>query len=322
MRALVTGGTGFVGCHLIEALVGRGAEVTALVRSPAKAAARGFDRLGVRSVAGDLDDEGALAEAAAGQDVVFHVAGAIRARDEAGFLRVNRDGTERLVRAAAGVSRFVLVSTLAAAGPTEPGRPLPEEAPPRPVTAYGRSKLAGEEVVRASRLAWTILRPPTVYGPWDTEMLKVFRLARLGVAPLFGDGGQEITMVYAPDFAEALLAAAASERTVGRTYNASHPDTLTTRELVLAIGRAVGRRVRTFPLPEWLSRGVLTLTAAAARVAGRATVLTPDKANEFFQPAWLGDPAPLERDTGWRAAHDLAAGLAETAAWYREQGWL
>ena len=176
--------------------------------------------------------------------------------------------------------------------------------------------------MRGSGMAWTILRPPTVYGPWDTEMLKVFRLARLGVAPVFGDGGQELTRVYAPDFAEALLAAATSERTVGRIYNACHPETLTTRELVLAVGRAVGRRVRTFPLPEWLSRGVLTLTGAAARVTGRATILTPDKANEFFQPAWLGDPAPLHRDTGWRAAHDLAAGLAETAAWYREQGWL
>lgn len=322
MKALVTGGTGFVGGHLIEALERRGDEVTALIRSPRKA-----ERLlapGVGTIRGDLHDLGALRAATEGKDVIYHVAGQVAARGEAELIRTNREGTRNLVEAAVGGGRprLVLVSSLAAAGPAQPGRPLTGEEPPRPVTAYGRSKLAGEEVVRTSALEWTIVRPPMVYGPCDTEVLKVFKLARLGIAPVFGDGSQELSAIYGPDLATALVAAATAEAAIGRTYCACHPERFTSRDFVRAIGRALGKRVRLLPLPEAFSRGLLAVTGTATRLAGRATLLNRDKANEFFQPAWTGDSAPLTRDTGWRARHDLATGLAATAAWYRDQGWL
>jgi nucleoside-diphosphate-sugar epimerase len=139
MKALVTGATGFVGSHLVEALRSRGHQVTALVRSPSKAAA--LEPLGVRLVPGDLDDAGSLARAVEGQDLVFHVAGLVAAKDEREFVRVNRDGTASLVAAAARarVGRFVYVSSMAAGGPAGKGRPLTGAEPPRPVTGYGRS---------------------------------------------------------------------------------------------------------------------------------------------------------------------------------------
>jgi dihydroflavonol-4-reductase len=121
MRALVTGATGFVGSHLAETLRARGDEVTALVRSPSKAAALG--PLGVRVVPGDLEDSASLMRAVDGQDVVFHVAGLVAARDEHEFLRSNRDGTAGLVNAAARarVSRLVYVSSMAAGGADSQG---------------------------------------------------------------------------------------------------------------------------------------------------------------------------------------------------------
>ncbi|HXE58326.1 MAG TPA: NAD(P)-dependent oxidoreductase [Gemmatimonadales bacterium] len=324
MKALVTGGTGFVGSHLVEALRRGGHEVTALVRSPAKARALGPD---VRLVGGDLDATAALEQAAAGQDVIFHVAGLVAARSEAEFLACNRDGTANLLAAAArvGTPRFVLVSSMAAGGPARPGAPLRGDEPPRPVTQYGRSKLAAEEVVRRGPLPWTIVRPPTVYGPRDREVLKVFRLARSGVAPVFGDGTQELSAVYAPDLAEALIAAAASPAAECRIYYACHPEIVTSAEFARAVCRAVrgaAATPRVVGIPFPVARAALWCTGTAARIAGRATILTVDKANEFFQAAWTGDPSPLTRDTGWRAAHDLAAGLEATAAWYRAAGWL
>ena len=322
MNALVTGGTGLVGGHLIDALLRRGDTVTALVRTPLKAAA--LAERGIKLVAGSLEDPGSLGAAARGQDVIYHVAGLIAAPDEAGFLAVNRDGTARLVAAAteASAARLVLVSSLAAAGPSSRGGRLLGEETPRPVTAYGRSKLAGEAVVRSGRLPWTIVRPPPVYGPRDTEMLRVFRAARLGVAPVFGDGHQELSLVYGPDLGEALAAAGHSDQAIGRIFYACHPEVITSAALVREVASALGRRVRLVRLPRWLATGALGLATATARLAGHVTILTPDKANELFAPAWTCDPAPFEAATGWRAAHDFAAGARATAEWYRAAGWL
>jgi nucleoside-diphosphate-sugar epimerase len=322
MRAMVTGATGFVGSHLAEALRRRGDDVTALARSARKA--QPLTALGVSVVAGDLHDVAALQRAMVSQDVVYHVAGLVAARNEAEFLRANLGGTENVVAAmkVAGVSRLVLVSSLAAAGPAPRGAPLLGDEPPRPVTAYGRSKLAAEQTVRRSGLSWSIVRPPIVYGPRDREILKVFRLARLRIAPVFGDGAQELVAVHAGDLAIALIAVASNQATTGRTYTACHPEVFTSAEFGVAVATAMGLSVATLRVPHVVGRVVLSLTEAAAKLAGQSTILTTDKANEFFQPAWTGDPGPLTRDTGWRAEYDLKSGLTDTYHWYREAGWL
>lgn len=322
MKALVTGATGFVGGHLAEALRRRGDEVTALARSPGKAAA--LAPLGVRVVAGDLHDRPALRQAVEGQDVIYHVAGVVAARSEADFLVANRDGTRNLLEAAegAGNARLVYVSSMAAAGPTIRGRPLRGDELPRPVTAYGRSKLAAEQVVTASPVAWSIVRPPMVYGPRDHEVLKVFRLVRFGIAPVLGDGNQELSAVHGADLAEALIAVGTSTSAVRRTYYACHPEVFTGADMARAVGEAMGRSPAVLRVPAMIGRGLLMVTEAAARLTGQTTILTADKANEFFQPAWTGDPSPLTRDTGWRAARDLRSGLRETYEWYRTAGWL
>ncbi len=267
MKAFVTGGTGFVGAHLVQALRARGDMVTCLVRNASKAQALGWTD--VRLVRGDLDNAAALRDGCGGAAVIYHVAGRISARNLDEFMRANRDGTANLLEAAsqegASPRRFVLVSSLAAAGPTVPGQPIDETRPPTPVTPYGESKLAAELLVRAKARTWTIVRPPTVYGEWDHEVLKVFRLARMGVAPVFGDGSQELSVIYAGDLAAALVAAATAPATANRVYYAAHPVVTTSRDLVRAIGRAVGQEPRIVPLPGILARGLLwTIGTTAA----------------------------------------------------------
>jgi nucleoside-diphosphate-sugar epimerase len=322
MRALVTGATGFVGSHLTETLRRHGDEVTALARSARKAEL--LAPLGVRVVPGDLHDAGALTRAVEGQDVIYHVAGVVAARNEADFLAANRDGTANLVAAAerVGGPRLVLVSSMAAVGPSARGQPHRGDESPRPVTAYGRSKLAAEGVVTASSLPWSIVRPPMVYGPRDTEVFKVFRLVRLGIAPVFGDGNQELCAVYGADLADALLAVGRCATTNARKYHVCHPEVFTSAGFVRAVAAVMDGSVTVIRIPPFVGRALLGITEVAARLTGQTTILTTDKANEFFQPAWVASPADLTRDTGWRAARDLRTGLAETHRWYRSAGWL
>lgn len=311
-----------MGAHLVQALRARGDAVTCLVRSPARARALGWDD--VRTIAGDLDTAAALRQGCADADIVYHVAGRISARNLREFLAVNRDGTARVLEAATAhpPERFVHVSTLAVGGPTVPGRPIDETRPPAPVTDYGRSKLAAETLVQSAAFPWTIVRPPVVYGERDRETLRIFRLARAGWGPVIGDGTQELSVVYAGDLAMALIAAGTATATVGRVYYATHPEVTTSAELVQAVGVAVGCRPRLVRLPGALARVALWTVGSLASLVGRATLLSADKANEFLAPAWTCRADALARDTGWRAAMNLDAGLARTTAWYRAEGWL
>jgi nucleoside-diphosphate-sugar epimerase len=322
VKAFVTGGTGFVGTHLVSALRARGDTVTCLVRSPDRVRALGWTD--VQTIPGDLDSPAALRQGCDGADVVYHVAGRISARNLREFLFVNRDGTARVLDAAGAAppGRFVHVSTLAVGGPTVPGHPIDEARPPQPVTNYGRSKLEAEALVRASGIPWTIVRPPVVYGERDRETLRIFRLARAGWGPVMGDGTQELSVIYAGDLAQALIAAGTATATAGRVYYAAHPDVTTSSGLVRAVGAAVGRTPRIVRLPATLARVALWTVGSLASLAGRATVLSADKADEFLAPAWTCRPDALTRDSGWRAATDLASGLSRTAAWYRAEGWL
>lgn len=325
MKALVTGATGFVGSHLVDQLIERGDQVTALVRSPTRAAP--LASRGVRLITGDLAAIDAITEAVADQDVIYHSAALTGARNEAEFLLANREGTRTVLAAAASakVPRFVHISSAAAGGPASHGVPRTgADEIDAPVTMYGRSKLAAEQLVRDAPMDWTILRPPAVYGPRDTtNFLDVFRTAkRLGIGPVFGDGSQQLSLVHVTDLASAAMLAGERDQAVGNVYYVTHPEVVSSRELVLAIGREVGRDLRIVSLPHWVTRNALRVTGGWARLFNTKTILHADKVHEFVQPAWTGDPARFIADTDWRPQFDMVSGLHDAAEWYRGQGLL
>lgn len=302
MTLAVTGGTGFVGQAVLDEAVRRGIAVRALARREQPA------RDGVEWVRGDLSDALALAQLFAGADAVLHVAGMVNAPDFAAFHACNVAGTEAVIEAArdAGVARFVAVSSLAAREPA--------------LSAYGRSKRLAEEAVQTSGLDWTIVRPPAVYGPRDREILDLFRAARWGVVPT--PAGGRASIIHVDDLARLLLALVPGGPAVRERIfepDDGHPGGWPNRELALAIGAAVGRKVR---VPA-LSRRTL---AFAARIdgllRGGKAKLTPDRVGYMTHPDWVSRAEraiPPEFWTPWIATPD---GLAETARWYRENGWL
>lgn len=303
----ITGGTGFLGSHVLEQALTQGLRPQALTRRTG-AVERAPGTPQPRWIEGTLADNAALARLCEGAGAVLHIAGAVNVPTREAFAAANIAGTQELVDAAraAGVTRFVHVSSLAA---REPG-----------LSDYGWSKAGAEEVVMASGLDWTIIRPPAIYGPRDSDMFEMFRAARLGVLPVPPAGASSV--IHAGDLARLLLAAATGsgpdwsqqvfEPDDGRPGGWPHKD------LAQAIGAAMGRRVWAPGLPA----AVLRTAARADRlVRGAKARLTPDRASYMLHPDWVSAPRHAVPAHLWSPAIPTPEGLAQTAAWYHGNGW-
>lgn len=325
MRVLVTGATGFVGSQLLEVLSARGIAVRALVRRTSDTAL--LERIGGERVEGGLDDRDALLRAVEGVDVVFHLAALTKARTVADYERTNVGGTERLLEAIQGARmrprRLVYLSSLAAAGPIVDGRPVERDDPPRPLTTYGRTKLAGEAACLAAggELEVVVLRPPAVYGPRDREILRFFRLAKLGVLPIPAGAEQRMQMVHVADLAEALVEAALSPAARG-VYHVAEPRSYSWAEIAAIFGAAVGKRVHLVRVPAALIAAAARASEGGAALLGRTTIFNREKAEELLAPGWLCETDALAREVGFIPRIPLSEGLVQTATWYRAHGWL
>lgn len=322
-RALLTGATGFVGSHAAEAFVRAGFDVRALVRSRERA--RSLDPLSVQLVDGALEDEAALRTACEGIGTVVHLAALTHARTDAEYEKANVEGTRRLLEAAleARARKFIYLSSLAAVGPAVDGRGARAHDPPRPLTAYGRSKLAGERVCMeaADRIEVLILRAPAVYGPRDTDLYHFFKLARRGVIPVPMGPARKLQMVHVQDLARALVLAARARAAAG-VYHIAESRSYTWEEMGRAVGDAVGRGVRVVRVPAALMSGLAAVSETAAGLAGRSSIFNRDKARELLAPGWLCETEAARAALNFEADIPLADGLRMTAQWYREQGWL
>lgn len=314
--ALVTGATGFIGSHLVELLVARGWRVRCLVRREAELPE------GAEAVRGDLAGAG-LERAAAGVDVVFHLAGVTKASRAREYYEGNASGTAALVEACAGVARFVHVSSLAAVGPSPDGVPLTEEAAPAPFTHYGRSKLDAERIVRASALGGraVIVRPAVVYGPRDTDVLHLFRAAARGRRLEIGRAQRFFSAVYVKDLAEGLVAAA-SPAAAGRTYFLAHPKANSWSELGAIAAELLARPARVVRVPRALAYAAGFCAEAVSLCRARPSIISREKVREACRPYWTCDPSRAAREIGWSARTGLREGVAETLEWYKRSGWL
>ena len=299
----LTGGTGFIGSHIAAALDAAGFAVRALVRTPPAPQLPPSTTI----VPGSVLDA-SLEKLVEGCDAVVHCAGAIKAIDPDTFDRVNRAGAANLAERArnAGLSRFVLISSLAARSPL--------------LSAYAASKRAGEAAVQDALGDKALaLRPPIVYGPGDKETLPMFQAARVGLLPIPGPRDARLSFIHVVDFAEAVVSALRApalpsgifEIDDGKAGGYGWP------EIVEALGTALGRR----PTPLFMPRRVMdvagSVSLALSRLTGQPLLLRPDKVEELRHPDWVCRGPRLGERTDWRPRFDLAAGFADAAAWYR-----
>jgi nucleoside-diphosphate-sugar epimerase len=314
---LVTGGTGFIGAHLLERLAAMGAPVRALVRR------RAALPRGVEAAHGDLVTGEGLADAVRDADTVIHLAGVTKALRSADYYSGNADATRNLARALAGRSvRFVHVSSLAAIGPSPDGTPVTEHALPHPPVTYGKSKLEAERAVRELTPDAVIVRPAVVYGPRDTDVFQLLKSVSRGIIVEISGGERYFSAIYVKDLVEGILAAVRSPRAPGRDYFLAHPKPLSWRDLSGAAARIMRRvpRVLTIPYPLAVAAGACA--EAAARLSGRPGIVSREKIREARFPFWTCSTARATEELGFTAPTSIEAGLAETLAWYKEAGWL
>ena len=314
----VTGATGFVGWHITDTFLRHGWDVRAVVRPgntkpvPVRA----------RVVEADLEP-GALTRACAGTEIIIHCAGTIRAPDEDAFNAVNVEGTRAAADAARRVgARFIHISSQAAGGPGTVAHPRSEFDQDAPVNAYGRSKLAAEATVRSTpRLQWTILRPCAAYGPRDTSFLTLFKMAkrRLLASPTRRDSS--FTLIHVGDLVEAVRLTVLSPESIGETMYVGHPEPRTASEIMRIVASVCGRRSRAGRIP-----GAALSTAAALGnllwKTGARPMIDGGRLAEFQAAGFVCSSGRIRDVVGFVADTVLEDGMARTARWYRDEGWL
>ena len=325
-RVLVTGGTGFVGSHLVETLLEKGYSVTCLVRDPNRL--RWLTGLDVHLVKGDCSLPESLIPAVHDVSIVFHAAGLTKAKRAREYHEVNHLGTRNILEASfrhnPGIEKFILISSLAAAGPSIDGNPVRDVDTPRPVSDYGKSKLFAENETLAYRdkLPVVILRPSAVYGPRDRDMFELFRWAARGLTLEIAGGERYISPCYVLDLVAALLLAAETKTVSGSIYFVAENRAYSWSEFRQALLTAGGINARNIKVPYPAAYLIGLFSELGSVFASKPALTNRQKIREAVQKYWTCDLIKIEAELGFIPRYALQKGLEMTWQWYRDKGWL
>ncbi|MFQ5824206.1 MAG: NAD-dependent epimerase/dehydratase family protein [bacterium] len=327
MKALITGGRGFIGSFLVKKLLHKGIQVRCLLRN--KGRDQGWlNGLDFEHSNGDITDPKSLPQAVKGVHYIFHLAGLTKSNSKSDFFKINANGTKNLLEATwnnnPNLKRFVLVSSLAAVGPSPHGKLLTELDAPRPITNYGKSKLKAEEITLkfANKLPISIVRPPAVYGPRDRDIFGLFKYAKYGWIPVLSGGPRFSSVIYVKDLVEGILLVVEKEKALGKVYFLSDDKPYSWDYFGGAVAQVLNVRPRRFVIPLPLAFLVSCGFELIANLTKQPTLFSLDKYRELKATHWICDNSKAKKELGFRPRFGLQKGLHETAQWYLENGWI
>ncbi|MEO5361240.1 MAG: NAD(P)-dependent oxidoreductase [Nitrospirota bacterium] len=320
MNALVTGGTGFIGSHLVEELIRRGYNVSCLIRTKSKL--HWLEGFPVSLIQGDCRTVEPLKDCIGDFDYIFHLAGITKTSAVAEFYCTNSKGTSNFIEMIAKhnkkIRRFVHLSTLAAAGPCKDGIPADTSAEPEPVSDYGKSKLEGEQCILKFKddVPVTIIRPPAVYGPRDKDMFIIFKMIQHGLFPHWGDS--YYSMIYVEDLARAIVDCAVSGKTIGNTYYLSDFNIYSNCDIANTIAEELNCQYLKVRVPKFLMHPI----ASISEKISRHSIINSDKIRELNFTHWVCNSDDAMRDFEFDPKVCLKEGIKWTANWYKIHKWL
>jgi dihydroflavonol-4-reductase len=322
VKAFVTGGTGFVGSHLVEALSRVGVEIFALIRNPKRL--KWLKGLNFHILEGDLFSIPSLP---GDLDVVYHLAALTKATKAKDYYTVNHRGTASLFESLSrqGLNpKIIQVSSLSASGPSVEGRPVREDDPPQPVSPYGRSKLLaeGEALRRKDKLSVVILRPGTIFGARDRDMLVLLKLVKRGILPKIFDGRLRVSLCYIKDVVRALLLCLRHNLSSGEILHIAAADPPSAMDIGQMAAGLMGLKPRLVNISPRVAGAAARMMEWSARLAKKRASLNRNLLREMKEITWVADVRKAAERLGFRAETPLPMALIETIGWYREQGWL
>ncbi len=304
----------------------RGIKVRCLVR-PSRNNLRWISHLPIERISGDLLSPQSLESAIKDVDYVIHIAGVTKAKRRNDYYKGNVTTTRNLLDISTrlkNLKKFCYVSSLTAAGPSPDGKPLDEQSVCKPITSYGRSKLDAEQecAIYRSFFPIVVLRPPSIYGPRDKDVLELFRAAKFGLQPSVGSKIKTMSVIYGLDMARAIVESTISEKTVNKTYFVSDPKVYQLSRLFDILAELMGSRSFRLRLPARLVYSTAAVTEFISLFGSNPALLSIEKARDMVQDHWVCNPDAIRRDIGFETITNAEEGLKQTYLWYRANGWI
>ncbi|MGQ9642930.1 MAG: NAD-dependent epimerase/dehydratase family protein [Ignavibacterium sp.] len=324
--AVVTGGTGFVGSHLVDLLLNKDYEVRCITRKSSDL--KWLKNKDVKIFDCGLYNKEALKEVIREADYVYHVAGVVKSKTKEGYFRGNVDTTRTLIEATlesnANLKRFLVVSSQTVTGPSSDGKPVNEETECRPITTYGKSKLEEEKLVLSfkDKLPITICRAPAVYGERDTEIFIYFKTFSKGLTTTIGFNEKKLSLIHVLDLVNGFYLAATNEKSKGQIYFISSEEFYTWPQINNITSRIIGKNPIVIKVPHFLVYTLAAVAQFAAMFSSKPATLNIEKAKDITQQYWICDTSKAVRELGYNQNISIEEGIRRTIEWYKKMNWI